>query len=865
MTKEQKFFNALKDIFIGAKVEGESGYINLMRIKSRYYEKGVFPKLHEDIEKALKPFPHFREELFDKLYSFFNRYFSESGSIYFRYTPLHQNIYEKVYTDDKDVMLFYKTHMLYYVKTDRLFKNLEVEIDGQKFFFDVSTLEHKKANEKREIIYYLKDKQKNGTIVFSVSYSEKGKKTKVDDIFKTLKKQGVKLTEELLERAFRVFERQSEVDYFINKNAGAFLEEQFNLWLYQYVFSGESEWTETRIKQLQTLKDIALKIIAFISQFEDELVKIWNKPKFVLNSNYVITLDRLMIPSPLRGEGNSFVSPPLRGGDGGAGEDLDLIEKLLKHPNFKSQIEEWQQLGIVSESFKKSDILKKDLAGTHISKEYRYLPIDTKYFKALELEILGLFENLDEELDGWLIKSENYQALNTNLQKFCDRVQLIYIDPPFNKGEDADYYYAVNYKDAAWITLLENRLKLAKQFLSSNGSIFLRCNYDGNMFVRLLMNEIFGTDNFRNEVIVRRAEESKGEFVKQFTSMKSMTVNYDNIYWYSRNSEARFNKINKPISEEDGKAHWHSFWKAEDRPNLRYELLGIDLSKHDRGQWMWKKSRALTAVENYEQYLKETEKKEESLDKYWVRTGQKLEFIKREGKGIASIKYWIPTRESVIADNNWLDIKGYANIWGFKTENSEVLLNRIIDGISFEGKIILDFFPGSGTTIAVAHKLQRKWLGIEVGHHFETIIIPRMKEILAGTGNHEPCGISKDVKWKGGGFFKYYEMEQYEDTLRRVKYDDADLFDDPNKDPYTQYVFLRALKMLEALDVDLKENKVTVDLSKLYDGIDIAETLSNLTGKWIKKITKDRVEFADGEAVDLKNLDYKLIKPLIWW
>src|SRR4030043_2418331 len=403
MTKEQKFYNALKDIFVGAKVEGESGYINLMKMKSRYYEKGLLPKLHEDIEKALKSFPHFRDELFDKLYTFFSRYFSESGSIYFRYTPLHQNVYEKVYTDDKDVMLFYKTHMLYYVKTERLFKNLEVEIDGQKFFFDVSTLEHKKANEKREIIYSLKELREDGTLVFTVAYSEKGKKTKIDEILKSLKKSGFKLPEELLERAFRVFEKQSEVDYFINKNAKAFFEEQFSLWLYQYVFSGESEWTEARIKQLQTLKDIAFKIIAFISQFEDDLVKIWNKPKFVLNSNYVITLDKIMNPSPLSGKAK------------GEGENLELIEKILKHPNFKSQIEEWQQLGIVGESFKKSDILKKDLTGTHQSKKYRYLPIDTKYFKDLEFEILELFDSMDEALDGWLIKSENYQALNTVL------------------------------------------------------------------------------------------------------------------------------------------------------------------------------------------------------------------------------------------------------------------------------------------------------------------------------------------------------------------------------------------------------------------------------------------------------------------
>ena len=140
-----------------------------------------------------------------------------------------------------------------------------------------------------------------------------------------------------------------------------------------------------------------------------------------------------------------------------------------------------------------------------------------------------------------------------------------------------------------------------------------------------------------------------------------------------------------------------------------------------------------------------------------------------------------------------------------------------------------------------------------------------MKEVLAGSGNHEPTGISKKVKWQGGGFFKYYELEQYEDTLRRAKYGDADLFDDPNRDPYHQYVFLRDLKMLEALEVDTKKNKVEVDLSKLYSGIDIAETLSNLTGKWIKRITADSVEFDDGEVVDTKNLDWRRIKPLIWW
>jgi len=126
-----------------------------------------------------------------------------------------------------------------------------------------------------------------------------------------------------------------------------------------------------------------------------------------------------------------------------------------------------------------------------------------------------------------------------------------------------------------------------------------------------------------------------------------------------------------------------------------------------------------------------------------------------------------------------------------------VLLQRVIEASSKPKEIVLDFFLGSGTTTAVAHKLGRRWIGIEMGEHFYQFqpekgklsgVLVRMKEVLAGKGNHEPTGISKKVKWKGGGFFKYYELEQYEDALRKVKYEDADFFQKPGEDPYTQYI-----------------------------------------------------------------------------
>jgi adenine specific DNA methylase Mod len=707
------------------------------------------------------------------------------------------------------VILFWKTHMLYYVKTDRLFRNLEVEIDGTKFFFDVSTLEHKRANEKREILYEFKEMRKDGTLVFQVAYSERGRKTKIDEIMRGLRKQGVKVGEEVLERAFLVFERQSEVDYFINKNAKAFLQEQFNLWLYQYVFSGESEWTETRIKQLQVLKDIAFKIIDFISQFEDELVKIWNKPKFVLNSNYVITLDKI------------------------AERDMGLVERLLGHKNFKSQEEEWRELGIINAGFRPSDVVENALTGKQLSAKHCHLPVDTKYFKDLEIEILALFDDLDQALDGWLIKSENYQALNTILLKFKEKIQTIYIDPPFNTGED--FYYIDKFQDSTWLTLLVNRLNFVRTLLTHSGNLYLHLDRNANFYGRIILENALGRDNFKAEI----SWDTCG-----ITGFKSSPNNWikntDSILHYCKDlNKSLFIKPYTLINPKDPK---------EAREERKEKKLGwLDILEED--------------------------------GKYYIELWKDGEFAKK----------FIEARNKVDPIGMiWTDILSFLytqvgnnESFFFKTQKPEHLLRRIIQSSCLHRDIVMDFFSGVGTTLAVAHKLHRRWLGVEMGDNFDTFyldngekrigILGRMKIVLFGDQTFSVFGhprhpqLSRNLDWCGGGFFKYYELEQCEDTLRKARYEDSDVFEDPYKDPYNQYIFLRDLKMLEAMEVDHEQNKVKVDLSRLYDNIDIAETLSNLKGKWIKRITPDFVEFEDGEKLDLNNLDYRLIKPLIWW
>jgi len=149
-----------------------------------------------------------------------------------------------------------------------------------------------------------------------------------------------------------------------------------------------------------------------------------------------------------------------------------------------------------------------------------------------------------------------------------------------------------------------------------------------------------------------------------------------------------------------------------------------------------------------------------------------------------------------------------------------------------------------------------------MGEHFNTIILPRIKKVTFSD------------KWKEGKaaeggkgisqFVKYYDLEQYEDTLRRARYEDAPLFAG-TQDAYTSYVFLRDLKLLEAVEIDKERNKTRVDLEKLYAGIDLAETLSCLKGKWIKRIGAETVEFQDGTTANLAEPDWNEVKALVWW
>jgi adenine-specific DNA-methyltransferase len=216
------------------------------------------------------------------------------------------------------------------------------------------------------------------------------------------------------------------------------------------------------------------------------------------------------------------------------------------------------------------------------------------------------------------------------------------------------------------------------------------------------MDEIFKPENFRNEIIIKRGR--RKNLLYQFKSIDRMHHSNDSILWYSRSPDTRYSP---PLVEYASESKWMGFWSNVNRPTMRYEMFGYTPK---RGQWKWSKARASKAIINYETYKRRFYYF--SLDQYWNQTGKKQEFI-RKRDGVKYPEYWIPAKTHKILDNIWTDIESYDYSTGYGTEKHVALLERIIEKFSKPGNLIADFFCGSGTTLVVASKMRRQWIGCD--------------------------------------------------------------------------------------------------------------------------------------------------------
>ena len=796
-------------------------------------------QLRQQIAQSSTGIDDLQNTVFSRLTQFFSRYYEGGDFVSQRRYKSGGNSAYAIPYNGEEVKLYWANYDQYYIKTSEYFKNYTFKLrDGRRICFElVDASTEQNNNKSTEGMERRFDVLRNeeGLPVFeemddefhiSFTYELMVKPPKQDIFNKNafealsvmipkswqdlLVKENVTDKVVLLEKHIKAYTDKNSFDYFIHKDLGGFLSRELDFYIKNEVFviaDLDAAKLQSQLAVVKAIERVGQKIIDFLAQLENFQKRLWLKKKFVVQSDYCITLDR--VPEKYY--------PEICAND--------------------EQRKEWVRLFAIDEI--KGDMMTEaycEPLTIEFLKQNPLLVLDTKFFSLqFKHKLLADIEGLDEQTNGLLIKSENLQAINLLTRTFSSNVRGCYIDPPFNLGENADYLYRVDYKDSTWLTLLYDRVLGIKKLLMDDGSIFVRCSHDGNMILRQLLNQTYGQDNYRNEIVLRRAEETKGDLNKQFGTIKSITVNYDNLYWYSKYPNSRFSKIIKPISAEKSDAHWHSFWKALDRPTMRYEILGIDLSNH-YGQWMWEKNRAFAAVKNYEIYQEQFEPKGISLEDYWVQTGKSLEFVKRDGDKIGSIKYWIPPRTETMADTNWLDIKGYANKWGFKTENSEGVLKRVIDSLSEKDDYIIDCFLGSGTTAAVSLKLQRKFIGIDMGDHISKIAYPRLKYVLNG----EKSGISNSCTYRGGGCFKYIRLEQYEDTLNNLEVNDG--FGKPDNESYvlrymldteTRDSLINTKDFVRPFDYTIK---TTRDNELVDTPVDLVDTFNYLIGLHVDSI-----------------------------
>lgn len=318
------------------------------------------------------------------------------------------------------------------------------------------------------------------------------------------------------------------------------------------------------------------------------------------------------------------------------------------------------------------------------------------------------------------IEGDNLDALKTLKETYAGKVKLIYIDPPYNTGHDFVYdddfaktrgeYDAESgeYDEEGgrlvantegngrfhsdWCSMIYPRLLLARDLLTSDGSILLSIDANEVKNLRAICDEVFGAQCFKNCIAVRRGIKN---VQAQFEDIAALSQGHEYILLYSRNATNRFPKLSLAHDGKPGK--WDTFWRGTDRPSMRYELLG---EIPHSGQWRWEKGRAYSAVSNYETFLKDAADSM-SLDEYYLdnlaATNEKMNFVRKNEDG--TVQYYVPPSTGKLLSDNWMDLTLSGNETDtFDTEKSVAIIQRIVEWLAPPNSIVLDFFSGSGTT-----------------------------------------------------------------------------------------------------------------------------------------------------------------------
>jgi len=916
----EKLKRLLSELFQFESSDLDFGIYRIINQKQTIIRKYIDKELVESISQQCEDINATSEEtaeIFDHIYQFFSRYYDKGD-----YMPLHRHsLRDKNYAvpwNGDEVVLHWANKDQYYIKTGGNFKDFIFHDEENKFriHFTIVDSQEPPNNVKQEDHYFIlsagaeavgyDDSAKELTCRFTyepLSKEEaKRRSGATTDPQKTFRITAENRIIELLEimakeerstarknsiltllgilnkkerrktpsaedassptflgKKLNRYVQENKSDYFIHKDLGGFLRQELDtyikreIWDLNDLFGTRKEVSDpSHLKaysdRVRIMRNISLEIITFLAQIEDFQRRLFEKKKFVLSADYCITLD--YIPK-------KFYKP--------------ILEN-------KDQIAEWKKLFGIGNSDEQST-LSGNIIDELFLKEHPHLVIDTKFFSEIKEELIESLQTKNEKpiqdfedvVDGLMIKSENWQALNLLLERYREQVNCIYIDPPYNTQKDI-FLYKDRYKHSSWLSMISDRIQISNHFLNQSGVFFASIDRNEVSNFDILLSEIYGSENSVGEIVWRNARDNnptqiaiEHEYILCYANNKSKAESvWKNEFADSKelllNEYERLKKLNFSINEIQEKIR--DFIK--DNIEIMKE---VDRYKYIDENGVYTGSQSVHNPHpggyEYEILHPSTQKPMrtpangyrfpfETLKNDYIEKDRIL--YGPDENRIIQIKLYLKDYQdslrSVIDLDGRLGAYALNNLFGqgkyiFDNPKPPQLIDRILSFGSSPNTIILDFFAGSGCTgqsvfdLIKQTNVNMKYILIEMADYFDTIMKPRIEKLMFASYWKD----GKPISGSDGQshIFKYMVLEQYEDTLNNIAFTQRTLDVSAYDDYLIEYM----------LDFETKESLCRFGITaitdpwayqlKFYDenvpktqNVDLIETFNYLLGIHVK-------------------------------
>lgn len=554
----------------------------------------------------------------------------------------------------------------------------------------------------------------------------------------------------LLGKYLGQFTARNTMDYFIHKNLGGFLRRELDFYIKNEIIriddieAADAPRVDEYLKKLRVLRKIARRIIDFLAQLEDFQKKLWLKKKFVVETQYCITLDR--IPE-------SFY-PEIAANE--------------------QQREEWVKLFAI-------DQIEDNIAQTGYSapltinflKENQFLVIDTSLFpEQFKHELISKLDKLDENTTGNLLHSDNQQGLNLISEKFKKDIDCIFIDPPYNTGNDG-FIYKDAYCHSSWLSFARSRIEAAKPLLSESSYFGATIDLVESSRLKLLLDEIFSEESFLADIAWEKRY-TRSNNAKKFYSLKDQLLVYGNVETFKeRRTESSLDNYSNP--DKDPRGDWISSSYVnpatrEARPNLSYEIVNPytqEKISHPTHAWKYDKQVHLQHVQDNRLYWGE------AGDYTYPRLKS---FLSEASENMVPVDIW-KHQETGTTDAGGAELKSMFGKSVFDNPKPTSLISRFVRLVADnkEPRHVIDFFAGSGSTGHALINLSRqacnkKYTLIEMGAHFDSVLKPRLQKSIYSKDWNEGKPVSREGI---SHCLKYIRLESFEDTLNNLQLPDT--------------------------------------------------------------------------------------------